>query len=281
MCFPEGKSEDKMTEILQIADDVRALVDESGKKFEDVCLDLGNGCFNSGQGRRRIPGMNWILGVLAVEQGRVNQVLGSLTTISDTTPHLGFENSAPPIPMVNPNNLTEMGHDWDPCLGTPSVTNSQFPISPRPKWVSKLRRSAQILWNHCTVQQRPDADSDVALRCTVGNDAFEEWQFPFFTANLKKPILFLVLETSIQVQCKVKQIFWKQSTRPLLVLKMFQNIVILKMGWLIIMISLYWYIKLFWLWIHSFIHLSHLFTYRFIHLCLVYLSAIRCPWILR
>lgn len=39
---------DKMTEILQIADDVRALVDESGKKFEDVCLDLGNGCFNSG-----------------------------------------------------------------------------------------------------------------------------------------------------------------------------------------------------------------------------------------
>jgi hypothetical protein len=134
-----------MTEILQIADDVRALVDESGKKFEDVCLDLGNGCFNSGQGRRRIPGMNWISEVLAVEQGRVNQVPGSLTTISNTNPHLGFENSAPPIPRVNPNNLTEMGHDWDPCLGTPSVTNSQFPISPR--------RSAQILWNHCTVQQ--------------------------------------------------------------------------------------------------------------------------------
>ena len=40
------------------------------------------------------------------------------------------------------------------------------------------------------------------------------------------------------------------------------------------------YMKLFWLWIHSFIHLSHLFTYWFIHLCLVYLSAIRCPWIL-
>ena len=142
-----------MTEILQIADDVRALVDESGKKFEDVCLDLGNGCFNSGQGRRRIPGMNWISEVLAVEQGRVNQVPGSLTTIN-TNPHLGFESRAPPVPMVNPNNLTEMGHDWDPCLGTPSVTNSQgFPISPRPKWVSKLRRSAQILWNHCTVQQ--------------------------------------------------------------------------------------------------------------------------------
>ena len=50
--FPEGKSEDKMTEILQIADDVRALVDESGKKFADVCLNLGNGCFNSG----RAPG---------------------------------------------------------------------------------------------------------------------------------------------------------------------------------------------------------------------------------
>ena len=175
--------------------------------------------------------------------------------------------------MVNPNNLMEMGHDWDPCLGTPSVTNSQgFPISPRPKWVSKLRRSAQILWNHCTVQQWPDADSDVALRCTVGNDAFEEWQFPFSPANLNKPIPFPVLETSIQVQYKVKQIFWKQSTRPLLVLKMFQNIVILKMGWLIIMISLDWYC----IWNYFDCEFIHLFIY---HICsrtdlFIYVSSI-------
>eukprot|EP00438_Fugacium_kawagutii_P020579 Skav226942 [mRNA] locus=scaffold965:324064:333925:- [translate_table: standard] len=44
-------AEEKMIEILQIADDVRALVDESGNKFSDLCIWTGTDCFNSGAGR--------------------------------------------------------------------------------------------------------------------------------------------------------------------------------------------------------------------------------------
>ena len=39
---------EKMQVVAQVADDVRALVDENGNKFEDFCIKVQGSCFNSG-----------------------------------------------------------------------------------------------------------------------------------------------------------------------------------------------------------------------------------------
>jgi len=46
--FTKAKELEKMREVFQVADDVRALVDGNGKVFADFCVLSQNLCFNAG-----------------------------------------------------------------------------------------------------------------------------------------------------------------------------------------------------------------------------------------